>query len=141
MLNITSQRDLVTGLNLHDSDLKLSALFYRALIWFSFLELHLVGIWNSLWSQRTIDSREVRPPWERERKGAKVSPSTCPRTKKKGTAGNNSPNQDGEHGQPKWCIHSHLREGIVTWFQVQPLKIQPEKRIRFPWFLFWFFWQ
>lgn len=104
------------------TDFKLCALFYTMLA----SSLLLFSWTSSCWHMKCImvskDSRfkKGQVPRGKEGRGAKLNPIT-PGGKhkcqpfnwpqdKRGTDGNNSPNQDWEHDKPTYFLHSHLRE-------------------------------
>ena len=105
LLSITKQKSPVLGLNLGHSESKTFVLFSAQYliprVWFSFLELHPTGIWHSLGSQRTVESKrsgtleegqEEKLSWAQKHlwENTWASPSCGPEDQR-GTAGNRSP--------------------------------------------------
>ena len=134
LLGIINQRFLVLGLNLGHLESKMFMLFsiqyHTPREWFSFLELHPIGIWHSLGSQRTVKSRKVRHAWGRAGRGAKLIPETpggnagaSPSSgseDKRGTSGNRSP-KSGLGAGPTHLVcslTSDTEKAAVIWLQV-----------------------
>ena len=142
------------GLNWGHSEFKTLVLFstqyHTPRVWFSFLELHPIGIWHFLGTQRVVESRKVRYPWGRTEIGAKLSPDTWGKIQvpalyvalrtKEAQLGIDLLSRLG--AGPTLLVCSLTPDTSCSDLVSGPIiDNSSRKGSKTPWYFFWFFWQ